>query len=397
MRQSRFASLCCTLLSTVALHAQSFENVTFLRLNEAPLSLRGAGMGSISIDDAAKNPAALGSLERALFSVGGTRTDFQLLEIMQTDTLPTSRRRALSNSAFSHLQVAVPYGGFVFGAHYLNEPELRGLRDISAAGHNPYAQVDCAPSCAIGFTTPVPVFERRDTRYGVTAAYALANVSFGAGVELQQLDESTAISRFVATDQTFLPHDIAVMRTSDSAIVPHAGVRWRVFERVAVAAAYNGGGSFDQEIELCQVSSATPDVCSTEYVLGGSRTMKMPDSYRASLSVEPIDGFVLAGEVVRRNYSSLGISYAVVNEYHAGAEYRATDNLILRAGWWRDPLRYDEGVVNPISEFGQSHDHVTFGTGVDLGGARIDLAYDHAEQPSLRRASFGITFGGNMR
>jgi hypothetical protein len=387
---------CLTVLSTIALHAQTFENSTFLRLNETLLSLRGAGMGAVSLDDAAKNPAALGSLERALFSLGGTRSDFQLLEITQTDTLPTSRRRALSSSTFSHLQVAVPYRGFVFGAHYLSEPEIRGPGEISRAGQEQYERLDCG-SCTVGYYTPVPAFERRDTRYGVTAAYALANVSFGAGVELQQLDESVAINRWIPTEDAFLPHDIVLMRTSDSAIVPHAGVSWRVTPRVTMAAAYNGGGSFDQTIDLCQVSPANPEVCNSEYILAATRPLEMPDAYRASVSIEPVDGFVLAGEVVRRNYSSLAIPYADVNEYHAGGEYRLSDNLTLRAGWWRDPLRYDEGAVNPISDFGQSHDHVTFGTGVDLGGARIDLAYDHADQPSLRRASFGITFGGNMR
>lgn len=404
MRHSRIALFCLTLLSTAALHAQSFEDVTFLRTNEPSLSVRGAGMGAVSIDDAAKNPASLGALERAFFSLGGTRTDYQILEIDRATPLPTSHPRALSKTAFSRAAFAIPVGDFVFGAHYVADPELRGTRPFSPGGHAPSKVFDpatCGAGCGVTWGTPMPTFERRDERYGISAAYKLGNLSLGAGVEMQQLHELASIERALATRETLVPLDIVVFGVSSRDFVPNAGVRWVVTPRIALAAAYQGGGSFRYRVSSCQVD-ANPSVCSTPYLEvpildANSQISRTASSYRASASFAVTDEFTLAAEAVRRNYSDVHVAYADADEYHAGAEYRLTENLILRAGWWRDPTRFNTSFVSPLWPNAQAHDHVTFGTGVDLGGARVDFAYDHADEPALRQASFGITFGGNGR
>jgi hypothetical protein len=75
---------------------------------------------------------------------------------------------------------------------------------------------------------------------------------------------------------------------------------------------------------------------------------------------------------------------------HAGAEVRLPRIPVsLRAGWWRDPSRIEgEDFFNPPNE---TIDHVTFGAGIDVGGARVDLAYEDADAPATRRAVVAVT------
>ena len=53
---------------------------------------------------------------------------------------------------------------------------------------------------------------------------------------------------------------------------------------------------------------------------------------------------------------------------------------------WKSTAEY-------VTEHGTEVDHLTYGAGIDVGKARVDLAYDDAEDPALRRASVGVTFG----
>ena len=63
-------------------------------------------------------------------------------------------------------------------------------------------------------------------------------------------------------------------------------------------------------------------------------------------------------------------------------------SVALRAGWWRDPSRFDF-----VPGFGTTVTHRTFGAGINVGRARLDLAYDHANLAAQRRAAVGLGFG----
>jgi hypothetical protein len=125
-------------------------------------------------------------------------------------------------------------------------------------------------------------------------------------------------------------------------------------------------------------------------------TQRSPSAIRASVTVQPLEGLTVTGEAVRRGYSEVleGGTFVSdllqdVTEIHAGAEYRIR-NVALRAGWWSDPSRYDATFFGGFSPFGRSNDHLTFGAGVDVGRARLELAVDRADEPSLRKAMVGI-------
>jgi len=144
--------------------------------------------------------------------------------------------------------------------------------------------------------------------------------------------------------------------------------------------------------------------CQTALAQISSSQLQMPDAYRVSLSVTPADRLQLVAEAVRRNYSNLSYEalpgqgtpfsalYRDVTELHAGAEYRLP-RVALRAGWWSDPSHVSLGPFPPGYELDTTQQHVTLGAGIDVGSARIDLAYDNADAPALRRATVGVTFG----
>src|SRR5215210_268357 len=127
----------------------------------------------------------------------------------------------------------------------------------------------------------------------------------------------------------------------------------------------------------------------------------MPDGYRAGASIGVTERFRVVGEAVRRNYSRLAADdyttmgtshrfpYRDATEIHAGAEYRlASLPVALRAGWWHDPAHFG----SDFTVLGQSLEHYTVGAGLALGAARVDLAYDGADDPVARRAVIGVTF-----
>jgi hypothetical protein len=62
--------------------------------------------------------------------------------------------------------------------------------------------------------------------------------------------------------------------------------------------------------------------------------------------------------------------------------------VALRAGWWRDPARFSA----PYSILGQTVQHYTFGSGVNIGSTRLDLAYDAGDHGVQRRAVVGLAF-----
>jgi len=188
------------------------------------------------------------------------------------------------------------------------------------------------------------------------------------------------------------------------AVVPNAGLRWRVTPRIALAAAYNGAGSFTRTTSVCnlkQQATLRDDylICLSAVAPLASSTERLPDAWRAGASFAATERLRLVAEGVRRHYTKLAddpytvlghagrAPYNDVTELHAGVEYRLR-SVALRAGWWRDPSRFDI-----VPNYGQTVTHYTFGAGIGVGRARLDLAYDYASLAMQRRAVAGITFG----
>lgn len=395
MRYSRW-SLPYLLLVSFTVHGQSFEHLSSLRLTDETMSVRGAAMGNVSLDDPAVDPTALAKLERPLFSLGATRAEF---------TVPGGFIVPQTHDAvgLSHALVAIPAGGFTLSAHYRAQPVLRGSSTAGPGGSAPYEPYPCTfDTCLLSTFLPEPVFERRESRYGASVAWARGALSIGAGAEMHDLDEESAYARVafvpVGNPQPPSRFDMVVRRVSGRKIVPNAAVRWTFSPRATVAVAYNGSATFDRVDDTCTLAMTLSPDCASEYVRLGSSTVTTADAFRASAAIVPVDNLTLVAEAVRRNYRNLGEeenfafnAYRDVTELHAGAEYRA-GSVALRGGWWRDPARWDPLLFAPILNLGQRADHVTLGAGITAGSARIDFALDDADSPSLRRASVGVTF-----
>ncbi len=389
-----------------AAHAQTFEQLTFLRLHESPMSARGIAMGATSSDDDIEsNPANLATLKQPMLTVGGTRTTFEYEDFeFPAENYVVSHRRDQSRSTLSHAAFAFPVGGAVVGAYYREEPRVASATvRTNASEIIPYVPLDCVTAvCALRIGAPV--FERRDVRYGMAAAVERGRWSFGAGAELRELDERSSIRRVATLMPIGLGDDILFRRTSGRKVVPHAGLAFRVSPRVKLAAAYNGSATFDSVDEACRTVHTLQAICATELAVVARSRQKTADAYRASAIIRPVERLSLIAEAVRRNHGVTGTNPYVasnvpvsdprpddVTELHAGAEYRFS-RVALRAGWWRDPTRFGWLLAVRGTPLGEDVDHVTFGAGIDVGATRFDIAFDDADAPGLRRASIGLTY-----
>jgi hypothetical protein len=391
LRNARLTLLLLSLsLFSAAAHAQTFEQIAFIRLTDsASQSVRSAALGGTT--DAASadagslglNPALSASLKRASFLASASRTGEQ--------------------SAFSHAALAFPLRTFVVGAYYSSEPQIEGPEPIvSTFGTFPYQAPPCPNGCSFLFRNFNSSFARRDQRYGVTAAIERGNLSLGVGAEVQDVHEEAQVLRvayaLVAEPIVNAPHERIFRSTEGREIVANAGLRWKVTPRVALAAAYNGAASFTRRTSACRVNELEWDTCTTAQSQIGSSPQRMPDAYRMSASIRPIDRLAFVAEAVRRNYSNLAddqytmigeprrLEYRDVTELHAGIEYRFAA-VALRAGWWRDPAR-----LNFPEVLSSSIEHYTLGAGINLGPAQVEVSVDDANDAVARRAMVGLRF-----
>ena len=397
--------LCITFLTGLTASAQTFEQLTLARTNEHPMSIRGAAMGAVSEDDVSTNPASIASTKKLFVSAGASRSKYQVLETVSLDPFVwMTFTNDVDSTALSHVVVAAPVRGFVVSGYYRNEPEFRGTHALaSEVAGIPYEEPDCPDGgCFVSVLFGTPAFARRDERYGAAVAWERGAFSFGAGAELRELEESVDLqrTRYMVFPDGGIVWDRIARRTSGRAIVPNASVRWKANPRVSVTAAYNGGASFRGTTDVCRTNEL--GACISAFQRLSETDHTVADAYRASISFQPIERLLLVAEGVHRNYSKIDneqlfgtsvnlIEFKDVTELHAGAELRLS-SVALRAGWWRDPARTK--MLVPFVGFGNNEriDHMTFGAGVDVGPARVDISFDDVDAPALRRASVGLTF-----
>jgi hypothetical protein len=397
------------LFLTFTASGQTFDQTTYLRTHEQPMSARAAAMGGASdalsndVSDLAANPALIASLKKTTFSFSGAQTGYAVTRYdpahFDPETFDSRFRADKTTRSLAHASVAMPLRNFVLGAYYRDEPRLRGDHELSPqAGSDPYVSACLYPPCSFAIGSDAVAFDRRDRRYGVTAAFERGALSLGAGIELRDFSEQHNVESLPIPNGTGM--ELVTRRISGQAYVPSAGLRWRVSPRVAVAAAYNGGGTFERADDMCRFDlvSAT---CTSGYASAPRSNVKSADAYRASISIAPVERLIVTAEAVRTNYTRMeneGEHYSLVlvdlpyrdaTDLHAGAEYRLRNlPLSVRVGWWREEAKRDHDWI----ELEGSVDHRTVGVGLDVGAARLDLAYDDAEATALRRAMIGVTF-----
>ena len=398
MLRARTTLLLFAILTSLSTYAQTFEQIAFVRVNDtAPHDVRSAAMGGATdataaeVGDLALNPALSASLKKPSF-----------LAVASRNSLSVDARAWREGTSFTHAAAAFPVGRAVLGAYYATEPGLEGFAaGTNVFGTTPYTRPDCAVGCTYLFRDFNAIFSRDETRYGVTAAFEAGPVAFGAGAEVQQLDERAEVTRIglPLVIQPTQSLERLFRKTSGREIVPNAGIRWRVSDRVALAAAYNGAGSFTRTTTACNTNETFYRGCDSAVAEIGSSQQEAPDAYRLGASVRPIDQLTFVAEAVRRNYGSLTdeqssiiglplhLNYQDVTELHAGVEYRAKA-VSLRAGWWRDPGR----VTDFPQVLADSLDHYTLGAGVKVGPAQLELSYDESSDPIARRAMLAVRF-----
>lgn len=395
------------LLFAASASAQTLEQIASIRFDEQPMSARTAAMGGASdalssdASDLAANPALSASIERPVLAMSGVESTFDNVRFSFTGESVVLLHEPRSERAFAHFSAAIPWRGAVIGVYARNEPRIGNLSFSEGEGSADYVPLctgdDCQYSIVIG---PTP-WERHERRYGVTAAFERGPLSFGAGAELQELDETYELmrARGLPLSSSF---ERITRRTSGSRVVPSAGVRWRVGPRLALAAAYNGAASHEQTEDACRLALFPMSACSSRVTRIGTSTVRGADAYRASISMAPLERLIVTGEVVRQKYGKLqrdypygtygDVRYHDVTDVHAGAEYRLPRLPVsLRAGWVRQPGKFDGVTFYGPQE--EAIERVTYGAGVEVAGARIDVAYDDARSPAFRRATVGVTFG----
>jgi hypothetical protein len=320
----------------------------------------GGAADALSPDlaDIAENPAATAAMKKLTISIAAARDTHDFRGVELVNGAPTSSTYALEHKALAHAAIAIPFRSLAIGAYYRNEPSIDGPYGAPAdrASSVAYSPASCTGEC--GYASGIfPAFQRRERSYGVTAGWERGALSLGAGAEMQELDEHYSEPRAIFGGTNGSQSERFFSDVSDRRVVPNAGLRWRVAPQVAFALAYNGASSFTRTASACNTSFAEFDACSSRTAVTGSSTQRMPDAYRAPISIEPMQRVLFAGDEYRLASLPIGI----------------------RAGWWRDPARVNDQ---------RTLEHTTYGAAFYGKNGRLDLAFDESEE--ARRASIAL-------
>jgi hypothetical protein len=406
MRTARLLLL--SLLLTGAASAQTLESSADLRLDDnTPRTARAIALGgatdALGDTDMAANPATLINVTRPMLLVEGAYNSAGSTRSFTRDNFPAAESIRVDASALSYVAAAKPVGAAVIGIYYAAQPRQAGPDPlVRSFGTAPYQRMICPYPCVYSFPVHPESFERIEHRYGLALAWKLGPFDFGAGAEMQRIREigenvMIGISDITSSAPVEQPERF-LQRAESREVVPNIGVRWRATPRLALAASYTGAGSLTVTTGACNAPDIDSPVCTSSVgELGSTGTVPMPDTLRAGVSVAATERLHLVAESVRRGWARQRIInidtgrnvYIDTIEVHAGAEYKL-GSMALRAGWWRDPGHLLDGYSLAMARVVT---HRTFGAGIDVGRARLDLAYDDATLRNQRRAAVGLTFG----
>jgi long-subunit fatty acid transport protein len=399
-----------------------------LQFNFTNPGARALGMGGAFIgraDDASAaeaNPAGLTIIAKPEVTVEVRRFDFSQNVPFGIQGFSTSGQQHVSNVHTSpSILFAFPVGNVALAGYYTRPLDYQQHTSLTA------------PSGAIASVGTTQLFfgdapgdfslHYRNEVFGLGGAWKLGGVSLGFGARYQRFRPAASFADF---DVTVGPTGIPVkgssqpttfgrIEGSDSKLTYSVGLKWATdSENLSFGLVYKAGA--DYSFTECNPSTAT-ERCSATNGAAPS-TFESPSQIGAGVSVRPVPGVTLNGDVVRVQYdrllrnfmpgafcaigvcqpaAQLGFRIANATEVHLGAEWAfpsAKVPFALRAGWWRDPshsLEY-RGATNstdPLEKLAQlysaqsfpgesAQNHVTFGVGYLGSSFEINAAYDRS-------------------
>jgi hypothetical protein len=384
-----FRAFAVTLLIAFPLSAQYYESLAGLRFRFDAPGARSSGMGGTTealtdVFAAATNPAALAEQRTRSAAVEFRRsvssTDFitggELLARHEL-TPVTSENAALSSAI-----VVLPAARTTWAVYY-DEPLSASMAPSAlprgtplSVGIDPVGRIvpasECTGTCTVTHFVG-PIASRIDTaltvrRLGVAGAHRIGQVSLGASIRHEQLNES-AFSTLRAEKLTW-----------------SAGAQWQLTPALRAAGSYRSGAGFPA---------------------GDGYFFRTPSSFAAGLAADVRPNITLAMDAVRVRYHEMEAgmvddSYDLpdVTELHAGAEWRLATRVpvALRAGWWRDPAHRMQSNLGPINGdlrnlalLDADENHITAGVGIGTR-VRLDAAYDRSENTSRASLTLATAF-----
>jgi hypothetical protein len=420
----RRAALLLLALLPLAARAQELESLGGIRLTFDAPSTRAAGMGGATAairdaDSALSNPASIAGASRSITIEGRSfSSDRRFINAFNDDGFTTMSARA-TNREITRATMTMPVTHGTVSLFYDQPIDAQSdTRKLFIDPYNavliPYASILVNQGRLIGDITtratrpgpcytcfviqmPVPVVPAMNAslrlqRFGAASAWTRGAFAFGTAVRYERLEQDTATLS--------LQQYGAAERTHDSSIAYSAGMSWTPNARTRIAAAYTSGNSFD---------SARTFLYDPQH--NTKTTFRTPASMRAGVALDATKNLTLAADLVRIGYSSMmhgdrrlvdtNLYYPDVTELHAGAEWRVSPSLALRAGWWKDPahhlsfhgsgplpLMYAE--VLGIQEGAEKH--VTAGAGLGSGRLRLNAAIDHGDRSTSTSMGIATTF-----
>jgi long-subunit fatty acid transport protein len=452
MRRSLIVLALCALALPLAAQNTDIEALAGLQFNFGNPGARSLGMGGAFLglaDDASAteaNPAGLTILRKPEISIEAR--NYQEQQIFTTGgTFPD-----ISRTAFSHYSPAaeVTFASFVYprknwviGAYYhqplrnvgagrdvdIQTNQLTGRVSASVpnfylAAQNPTGPLSkaecealrkskndffaCLEYTVLPFVSAVDVQERT---YGLTGAFKVGNLSVGASVRYQTMDESALTFRF--DPDTLEPTSVVAQSTSDLStekrgssqekdVTYTAGLKYTFGERFSAGAVYKKGATF-----LAPTFIAN-DQTGGDFFRVAETKFHIPDVYGVGISMKPTPWeLIINADAVRVTYSHLVDDFFSINseirslgqvfqakdvtEIHLGGEYAFLNlklPVFIRAGAWRDPVHSVEFTgptksVETIADAilypkGESQTHYSIGAGTAWKNFQIDAAYDRS-------------------
>jgi hypothetical protein len=372
---------------SLSLQAQDAEAWVGLPLRFDTPGARSLGMGAAAVavtDDAALaavNPAALASVGKRTFAAEyRDRRNTARFSNQGSVTELTSAQGGVSSAV-----LVLPQETFTWAAFY-DEPINASARNISLPSGTAFVPARS---------------DVRLRRYGVAAAWKRGKLSAGGALRYDSLRLLSGWYTMQPVPGVATPAQYQRVRSGE--FTYNAGVQWQAAPALKVGAVYARGAHYEA---LRQVDGGPgfvpPFIYFTQF--------RTPSSLGAGASWSASRNVTLAADAVRVHYAEMtpGATFVIVavggvppvvmhdaTELHAGAEYRVTPLVALRAGWWRDPAHGPVALGGPYDQITQAalqpdadENHVTAGVGIGSERLRFDAAYDHGER--TRRASVGV-------
>lgn len=403
--------------------AQQIELFTGTRLTPVVNTARGAAMGGVAasltgIDAVGDNPVAPAFLTTPAASLQLAQQSHEVFREFEGTSTGAYRPTfgAAVQSGLTSASAALPLGSFVIAPYHLVSPRLEGFTRFAATvGSDEYDPERCYNGCLVSSSDAAPAYRSESSRSGVSVTWRRGEFAVGVAGELVQVREEVehAIGFTPMGELENTRFERARRTVDDSDVAWSGAVRWQVAPALAFTAGVREGGEFRRRYSICGAENLETPLCVGQRVdIPYSFAERRPHVANFGATWTPAERLTIVAEVIRRFYGRMPtegyyvpapsrnddrasrlygpLQYENRDEPHVGIEYvvgRRTP-VALRAGWWRDPARFD---VRHTSQWTRDLTHLTYGVGVQLAGTELSVAVDDGESPNSRRASLSVT------